>query len=69
MAQRRSVVQFRVSWKIDIEAESAEDAARAALAIQREPDSIATVFEVKAEGDARPVAVDLTEIDERRRRA
>ena len=62
-------MQFRVSWKIDIEAESAEEAARAALAIQREPDSIATVFEVKAEGDAHPVAVDLTEIDERRRRA
>ena len=62
-------MQFRVSWKIDIEAESAEEAARAALAIQREPDSIATVFEVMAEGDAHTVAVDLTEIDERRRRA
>lgn len=62
-------MQFRVSWKIDIEAESAEDAAREALAIQRKPDSIATVFEVMAEGDAHTVAVDLTEIDERRRSA
>ncbi len=55
---------FRVSWVIDIEADSAEAAAREALAIQRKPDSIATVFEVKAEGESQPVSVDLTEIDE-----
>lgn len=38
--------QFRVGWEIDIYAESAEHAARKALAIQRSPASIATVFNV-----------------------
>ena len=56
-------MMYRVSWEIDIEADSAEAAAREALAIQRKPDSIATVFEVKAEGESESVSVDLTAID------
>ena len=39
---------FKVTWEIEIEADTPEDAARQALAIQRDPESIATVFEVKA---------------------
>lgn len=66
-------MQFRVSWVIDIEADSAEAAAREALRIQRDPQSIATVFTVVAtkEGaaaSAQSEQVDLTEIDEQRRR-
>ena len=57
-------MKYKVSWVIDIEARSAVAAAREALAIQRKPDSIATVFEVKAEGKSKSVPVDLTEIDE-----
>ena len=38
---------YRVTWCIDIEAATPEDAAREALAIQRDPESIATVFEVR----------------------
>lgn len=38
---------FRVRWEIDLEAPTPVDAARAALAIQRDPDSIATFFEVR----------------------
>ena len=57
-------MKFLVSWVIDIDADSAEAAAREALAIQRKPDSTATVFEVKAEGESKSVSVDLTEIDD-----
>jgi hypothetical protein len=67
-------MQFRVSWVIDIEADSAEAAAREALRIQRDPASIATVFTVEAKGEAAWVPahseqVDLTEIDNERTRA
>jgi hypothetical protein len=37
---------YVVEWYIDIEADSPEDAARQALAIQRDPNSTATVFSV-----------------------
>ncbi|MDQ1427166.1 MAG: hypothetical protein QOK39_642 [Acidimicrobiaceae bacterium] len=38
---------FLVRWEIDLETTSAEEAARAALAIQRNPASIATFFTVR----------------------
>jgi len=50
---------YRVRWEIDIDAESYQEAAEAALAIQRDPASIATVFDVRAHGEARPMRVDL----------
>ncbi|MHB1826798.1 MAG: hypothetical protein ACYCV6_03770 [Steroidobacteraceae bacterium] len=67
-------MQFRVSWVIDIEADSAEAAAREALRIQRDPQSIATVFTVVATKEGAAVSaqseqVDLTETDQRRRRS
>lgn len=37
---------YRVAWTIDLQAESPEDAARKARSIQRDPHSIATVFDV-----------------------
>jgi len=37
---------YRVRWEIDVEAVSARDAARLALALQQDPRSVATVFEV-----------------------
>ena len=37
---------FRVGWHIDVDAETPQDAARKALKIQRDPNSIATVFHV-----------------------
>ncbi len=51
--------QYLVTWQIDIEADSAEEAAREALHIQRNPDSIATVFYVGVPGDY-PERIDLT---------
>lgn len=38
---------YQVTWKIDVEAESPEQAAEVALETQRDPASIATVFEVE----------------------
>lgn len=37
---------FTVNWQIDIEADTPEEAARQALEIQRDPDSIALEFSV-----------------------
>ena len=37
---------YLVVWKIDIEAENPEEAATQALITQRDPESVATVFEV-----------------------
>lgn len=37
---------YRVTWEIDIDAASPREAAEKALHIQRDPDSIATVFTV-----------------------
>lgn len=41
-------MEYRVTWTIDIEADSPVDAAQEALRIQRDKDSIATVFDVRA---------------------
>ena len=38
--------EFRVAWEIDVEADSADEAARKALEIHRDPESTATVFQV-----------------------
>lgn len=40
---------YHVMWEIDLDATSAEDAARRALKIQRDPGSMATVFDVTEE--------------------
>lgn len=37
---------MRVIWEIDLDAESPREAAEKALAIHRNPESIATVFDV-----------------------
>src|SRR5262249_30225800 len=43
----KTMKQFHVTWTIDIDANNRQEAARRVLAIQRDPASIATVFEVK----------------------
>jgi len=52
-------MEYRVTWKIDIEADSPEEAAARALIVQRDPESIATVFEVRERGKTKTVVVDL----------
>ena len=56
---------YRVYWAIDIEAENHEDAARQALEIQRDPDSIANVFDVIQRSGV-SMQIDLTAIGEER---
>lgn len=54
---------YTVTWDIDIEADTPEDAARQAREIQLRADSIATVFQVYDNDAHRTIAIDLTEID------
>lgn len=51
---------YRVTWTIDIDAPDPWAAAERALEIHRNPESIATVFTVQADG-LRAVEIDLTE--------
>lgn len=52
----------RVRWEIDLDEDTPEAAATLALAIQRDPESTATVFDVKCE-DGKTVSVDLRRED------
>jgi hypothetical protein len=51
-------MNYRLTWEIDIEADSVQEAAETALEIQRRPDSTATVFTVR-DGTDESVVVDL----------
>lgn len=54
---------YRVEWSMEIDADSPEEAARKALAIHRDPESVASVFDVYDEaGEA--ARVDILELDE-----
>ena len=54
---------IRVCWEIDVDARTPMEAARKALAIQRDPESIATVFDVQYRG--KMVRVDLSDVKAR----
>jgi hypothetical protein len=55
--------QYSVVWKIDIYAEDEKEAAIQALKIQRDPDSIAVVFDVTRAGEKKYITkhIDLEE--------
>lgn len=50
---------YNVRWEIEVDAESHADAAKQAQEIQRDPDSIATVFHVSIPGERGARYVDL----------
>lgn len=57
--------QYHVSWEIEVYAESPREAAEKCLAIHRNPDSTATVFDViEFESDGEAIRIDLTEDEE-----
>lgn len=56
--------EYLVTWRIDIEAETAEEAALAAVAIQRKPGSTAVVFEVKDKRTGATAKIDLEPDDD-----
>ena len=61
------MADFKVTWEIDLVAETPEDAARQALAIQRDPKSLATVFDVIDNYTMQePERIDLIKIDQER---
>jgi len=52
-------MEYHVTWTIDLDAESFEDAARVAQEIQLDPDSLATHFIIRdPHGDVREVWAD-----------
>lgn len=54
------MAMFKVTWEMDLDAENAREAAQLALAVHRDPSSIATCFEV--EDDTGNIEhIDLTE--------
>ena len=58
---------MRVRWEIDLDARTAKEAARKALRIQRDPESIATVFEVRTK--RKKFIVDLSGVERVRMRS
>lgn len=56
--------QYTVTWEIDIDANTPEEAAREALKIQRDTGSEATVFEVTDTSSEQTKTVDLFYLDE-----
>lgn len=51
--------EYHVTWTIEVDGDSPEDAARNALAIQRDPESSALVFLVTKRGEALTDVIDL----------
>ena len=52
--------QYVVSWNIDVEAETPEEAAEAAFGMMQDPETLATFFHVKEAGKGgKGVTVDL----------
>ena len=57
--------EYHVTWEIDLDAESPREAAEKALHIHRNPESIATVFDVTDEtGHTERIDLDEAEDDE-----
>lgn len=55
---------YRVVWSTYIEADSHEHAAKLAMDIQKDPNSIALFFDVQAEGEFFFTTIDLLPSDE-----
>lgn len=54
---------YLITWRIDIEADSPEEAAAQALIAQRDHEATCTCFEVKDKADGKETFVDLSRID------
>ena len=57
--------EYRITWEIDLSADSSREAAEQALTIHRNPESIATVFDVMDEtGHTERIDLDEVEYEE-----
>ena len=54
---------YLVAWSMNIDAESPADAARQALGIHRDPESLATVFHISSD-DGTDTVIDIEDPDE-----
>ena len=59
------MTEYLVQWTIEIQADSPEDAARQALALQRDPSSLTACFQVAGDDDGEYETIDLDELDSR----
>lgn len=57
------MTQYLVTWEIELDADSPEEAAEVAREIHRDPDSLATHFEVIDSVTGRVVVVDVAGFD------
>lgn len=57
------MTEYLVAWRIDLDVDSPQEAALNALAVQRDSQSSATVFDVTDERGA-TVTVDLADLDD-----
>jgi len=57
------MAEYRIKWEIDIEANSPHEAAEQVLLIQRDKDSIASVFTVIDKESCEEFEVDLSEYE------
>lgn len=55
-------MKYRVTWEVDVDGKSPIDAALEALVIQRDRESIATVFGARSAKSDDPVVIDLGEM-------
>lgn len=58
------MADYYIEWRIEIDAESPEEAARHAEAIHRDPHSIARVYHVYADDNGESVVIDLDALDQ-----
>ncbi len=58
------MTDYSVEWRIEIPADTPEEAARQALRVQRDPGSMATVFHLYTEDAAEAIEVDLSAINQ-----
>lgn len=56
------MTMFRVTWEIDVEANTPDEAAQAAFDTMQRQETTATCFSVRAEGSDLPHYVDLGEV-------
>lgn len=56
--------EYYIEWRIELDADNPTEAARRALEIQRNPESIATVFHVSEADNGEEEVIDLTALDE-----
>jgi hypothetical protein len=61
-------MEYRVTWEIDVHAKSPREAAREALRIQRDPESIATVFSVRETKSEIPLDDEVIDLSKSRKR-